>query len=264
VAQSLSARGSGVTACAAEQGKRAEKPVDRRTGRLSVLRFGIEAPYVPAGLTAAGVLSLILGFFSPWLFVVAALFLAQAALYLHTTIRGKLLVWEDLLDGLNLQGTEQALDLGCGRGPVLLALARRLSRGRAVGVDLWRSRDQTGNAEDVTRANAAAEGVGPLVELRTADMTSLPFDDGSFDVVASALAIHNIPTAQGRAAAVTEALRVLRPGGQMILVHFRHAADYADVLKELGARDVQVRKLGARYWYGSPVTAGSAVSATRP
>ena len=41
--QRLSAPGSGVTACAAEEGKRAEKPVNRRTGRLSVLRFGIEA-----------------------------------------------------------------------------------------------------------------------------------------------------------------------------------------------------------------------------
>ena len=238
--------------------------MNRRAGRPSVLRFGIEAPYVLAGLTAAGVLALVLGFFSPWLFVVAALFLAQAGIYLHTTTRGKLRVWDDLLDGLNLQGTERALDLGCGRGAVLLALARRLPRGRAVGVDLWRSKDQTGNAADVTRANAAAEGVEPRVELRTADMTSLPFDDGSFDVVASALAIHNIPTAQGRAAAVTEALRVLRPGGRMILVDFRHAASYADVLTRLGARDVQVRKLGTRYWYGSPFTASSAVLATRP
>jgi hypothetical protein len=34
------------------------------------------------------------------------------------------------------------------------------------------------------------------------------------------------------------------------------------VLKDLGARDVEVRKLGARYWYGSPFTASSAVSAT--
>jgi arsenite methyltransferase len=219
---------------------------------------------VPIGLAGVGVLFLVLGFFSPWLFVVAALFLVQAALYLHTTIRGKLLVWEDLLDGLNLRGSERALDLGCGRGPVLLALARRLPRGQAVGVDLWRSKDQTGNAADATRANAAAEGVGPLVELHTADMTSLPFPDASFDVVASALAIHNIPTAEGRTAAVTEALRVLRPGGQMIIVDFRHAADYAGVLRKLGARDVKLRKLGVRYWYGSPVTAGAAVSATRP
>jgi arsenite methyltransferase len=107
-------------------------------------------------------------------------------------------------------------------------------------------------------------GVGSRVELHTADMTSLPFPDASFDVVASALAIHNIPTAEGRTAAVTEALRVLRPGGQMIIVDFRHAADYAGVLRELGARDVKMRKLGVRYWYGSPFAASSAVSATHP
>lgn len=232
--------------------------------RPSALRFGIEAPYVPIALGGAGVLFLVLGIFSPWLFVVAVIFLAQAALFLHTTIRGKLLVWEDLLDGLHLKGSERALDLGCGRGAVLLALARRLPLGQAVGIDLWRSKDQTGNAADVTRANAAAEGVGSRIELHTADMTALPFPDASFDVVTSALAIHNIPTVEGRTAAVTEALRVLRPGGQLIIVDFRHAADYAGVLRKLGARDVAIRKLGIRYWYGSPVTASSAVSATRP
>ena len=108
---------------------------------------------MPLGLGVAGIAFLVLGFFSPLLFIVAAIFLVQAILYLHTTIRGKLGVWEDLLDDLNLQGSERALDLGCGRGPVLLALARRLPRGRAVGVDLWRSKDQTGNAEDVTPAS---------------------------------------------------------------------------------------------------------------
>lgn len=232
--------------------------------RPSALRFGIDAPYVPIGLGGAGVLFLVLGIFSPWLFAVGVIFLIQAALYLHTTIRGKLLVWEDLLDGLNLRGSERALDLGCGRGAVLVALARRLPQGRVVGIDLWRSKDQTGNAEDVTRANAVAAGVDSRVELRTGDMTSLPFPDASFDVVTSALAIHNIPTAEGRTAAVTEALRVLRPGGQLMIVDFRHVADYARVLTKLGAGDVTVRKLGIRYWYGSPATASSAVSATRP
>jgi len=229
--------------------------------RGSALRYGIEAPYVPIGLGAAGVVCLVLGFFAPWLFILAAVFLIQVVFYLHTTIRGKLTVWENLLDRLNLRGSERALDLGCGRGAVLLALARRLPAGQAVGVDLWRSKDQTGNTADVTRANAAAEGVADRVELHTADMTSLPFPDASFDVVASALAIHNIPSAQGRTAAVTEALRVLRPGGQLILVDFRHSGDYAGVLRKLGARDVEIRKLGPRYWYGSPFTAASAVVA---
>jgi arsenite methyltransferase len=51
----------------------------------------------------------------------------------------------DLLDRLGLRGDERILDLGCVRGAVLLA-AQHLTTGRAVGVDLWRSRDQSGLA----------------------------------------------------------------------------------------------------------------------
>ncbi len=71
--------------------------------------------------------------------------------------------------------------------------AQRLPRGRAVGVDVWSTKDQSGNAEQVTRQNAELEGVADRVELHTADMRKLPFDDGSFDVVVSSLAIHNVP-----------------------------------------------------------------------
>ena len=46
---------------------------------------------------------------------------------------------------------------------------------------------------------------------------SLPIADGSVDLVVSAWAIHNLPTAQDRAQALTEAARVLMPGGRMIL-----------------------------------------------
>jgi methylase of polypeptide subunit release factors len=62
--------------------------------------------------------------------------LANAGVYLHTTLRGKLRIWERELDRIRLTGDEQLLDLGCGRGAVLIAAARRLPTGRAVGVDL--------------------------------------------------------------------------------------------------------------------------------
>ncbi|MCX4458317.1 class I SAM-dependent methyltransferase [Streptomyces sp. NBC_01340] len=67
-----------------------------------------------------------------------------------------------------------------------------------MGVDLWSGKDQSGNRPEATLANAAAAGVADRVEVRTADMTALPFADGSFDVVTSALAIHNIPSPEGR------------------------------------------------------------------
>src|SRR5262249_45255731 len=105
---------------------------------------------------------------------------------------GKFAVWAELLDWLDLQGDERLLDVGCGRGAVLLMAAQRLPRGRAVGIDVWSAKDQSGNAEQVTRRNADLEGVADRVELHTADMRQLPFEDGSFDVVVSSLAIHNI------------------------------------------------------------------------
>jgi ubiquinone/menaquinone biosynthesis C-methylase UbiE len=53
-------------------------------------------------------------------------------------------------------------------------------------------------------------------------MTATPFRDGEFDLVVSSLAIHNITGATGRATALNKAVRVLRPGGRLALVDFRH------------------------------------------
>ena len=79
-----------------------------------------------------------------------------------------------------------------GRGAVLTAVARRLTSGRAVGIDIWRAVDQAGNAKAVTERNVALEGVADRVEIETGDMRGLRFPDASFDLVVSSLAIHNI------------------------------------------------------------------------
>jgi arsenite methyltransferase len=228
------------------------------------LRYGVEAPYVPAYLAAGAVIFVLLAvFFSPFLLIVAVFFAAQAAIFLYTTIAGKLRVWAGLLDGLGLRGDEAVLDLGCGRGAVLVAAAQRVPNGKCDGVDLWRTKDQSGNGEEVAMANASAAGVADRIELHTADMRKLPFADASFDVVTSALAVHNIPDPAGRAEAVTEAWRVLKPGGRLVLVDFRHTQDYQRTLLSLGAGTVTRRNLGVRYWYGGPWAAASAVLAAK-
>jgi ubiquinone/menaquinone biosynthesis C-methylase UbiE len=144
---------------------------------------------------------------------------------------------------------------------VLNLLAMRVPDGRAVGLDLWRSVDQSGNDPATARTNAAAEGV--KVSLLTADMRALPLATGSADVVVSSLAIHNIPDEPGRLAAVAEAARILRPGGRLVLADFRHAGSYRDKLAELGLTEVAVRDLGWRFWYGGPWGRTSVVTATR-
>src|SRR5579863_1010396 len=151
-------------------------------------RYGVDAPPVPAVFAGAGVACcLVAARRRPGRIAMAAagtVLLANAGVYLHTTLRGKLRIWERELDRAALQGNEQLLDLGCGRGAVLIAAARRLPAGRAVGADRW-TRDQSGNSPEVTLANAAAAGVADRVEVHTADVTALPFPDGSFDIVTS-------------------------------------------------------------------------------
>lgn len=127
----------------------------------------------------------------------------NALLYMYATRSGKFVVWDRVLRDLRLAGDETVLDLGCGRGAVLLAAAKRLPRGRAIGVDLWQA-DQTDNSRQATLANAVAEGVANRVEVRTADMTALPLADESVDVIVSNLAIHNIDGHAGGRRALDE------------------------------------------------------------
>jgi SAM-dependent methyltransferase len=214
-------------------------------------RYGVDAPAFPAVLGAAGVaFCLAAARRRPGRIALAAtgtLLLANAGVYLHTTLRGKLRAWERELDRVGLRGDEQLLDLGCGRGAVLIAAATRLPEGRAVGADRW-TRDQSGNRPEVTLANAAAAGVAGRVEVHTADITALPFPDGSFDVVTSAMAIHNIRSPGERYRAVDEAMRVLRPGGQLLIADpWPMARMYA---AHIGRGTL--RGLGPGYWYGGP------------
>ena len=158
---------------------------------------------------------------SPWPFLGAALVLAFTGIGLHTSRRGKFVVWAGLIDGLHLAGNEQVLDIGCGRGAVLILAAHRLQSGRAVGVDLWRRADQSGNDAAATLRNAIAEGVAERLEVRTADMTELPFTDNTFDVVVSNVAMHNAKAGAALDRAINEAARVLRPGGRLLVADLR-------------------------------------------
>jgi len=191
------------------------------------------------------------------------LFLVNTTSFFYTTRRGKFLEWDCILDRTHLRGDEMALDMGCGRGAVLTAVARRLTTGRVTGVDIWSTTDQSGNAMDVALRNASLEGVSDRVHIETADMRALPFPDATFDLVVSSLAIHNIRSNSDRKRAISEGLRVLKPGGRMVIADMRATAIYADSLRTLGASNVERHRLGWRFWWGNPVAATTLLTASK-
>ncbi len=190
-------------------------------------------------------------------------FLANTSSFLYATRRGKFLEWEQILDSLHLRGDEEVLDMGCGRGAVLTAVARRLTMGRVTGVDIWNKRDQSGNASDVTLRNASLEGVAGRVQIETADMRALPHPQATFDVEVSSLAIHNIRSKADRKRAVSEGFRVLKPGGRIVIADIRATAIYEEALRELGASNVERRRLGWRLWWGNPFASTTLLSASK-
>jgi ubiquinone/menaquinone biosynthesis C-methylase UbiE len=228
--------------------------------------YGLDAPYllpIPAILV---IVNIVQGVATNRVlpFAVAAILLVCVGCGLHTSLRGKFVVWDELLDRLGLRGGEQVLDLGCGRGAVLLMAARRLTTGKAVGVDLWRTVDQSGNSAEATLRNATSEGVGDRVILHTADIAALPFENDTFDVVLSNVAIHNIKGRAGRDRAIEEAVRVLRAGGRLIIADMFSTGRYRDHLAELGMIEVARRGLGWRMWWSGPWLPTRLVTATKP
>jgi ubiquinone/menaquinone biosynthesis C-methylase UbiE len=147
---------------------------------------------------------------------------------------GKLRIRDRVLGMVSWRGNERVLDVGCGRGLLLIGAAKRLSSGAAVGVDIWSGKDLSGNTAEATIRNARAEGVAERVEVTGGDGRALPFADGSFDVVVSSTALHNIPDAAGRERAVREIARVLRPGGRVVISDIRYLADYAAAFRDAG------------------------------
>ena len=180
----------------------------------------------------------------PWLGSLAALVGVIMAL------EGLAIVWSSkaakpwwgnrLLDQLHLQGNERVLDMGCGRGLLLIGAAKRLPYGRAVGVDHWSQVDQSQNSRETTLANAQAEGVADSIEIHDGDMRALPFPDASFDVVVASLSIHNIESDQGRQQAFQEIQRVLKPNGRMAIMDIFYVKQMAAQARQSGLQNVKV------------------------
>jgi len=165
---------------------------------------------------------------------------------------GKEVMRDKMLDELNLKGNEHILDVGCGRGLLLIGAAKRLTNGgKAYGIDLWRKQDLTDNTENDTVKIATAEMVADRISLVSGDMTDMEFSDNQFDVVISSMAIHNAPTKESRKKAIKEIARVLKPNGRAYLLDFKHTDDYIETFKQLEWNNIGLSN--PYYWMFPPV-----------
>ena len=98
------------------------------------------------------------------------------------------------------------LDVGCGRGAILKLLASRANR--AVGVDI------DANARQLARAELMLAGL-PNCSLRKGDMYRLPFADAEFNTI---IIDDVLVDARRPVHALSEARRLLRPGGRLFIL----------------------------------------------
>ena len=120
-----------------------------------------------------------------------------------------LAVQSAILETLGLRPGERCLDIGSGTGFLVGEMAKLVgSAGRVAAVDT--SSPLLAHARERVRRL----GVADWVDFREADATALPFPDGAFEVVTSIQVFEYVPDIFR---AVTEAHRVLRPGGRLVL-----------------------------------------------
>ena len=131
----------------------------------------------------------------------------------------------------------RVLDAGCGTGEVASRLARLWPQASITGVDLIESH--------LDLARARYPDLAGRMDLRTADILDLPFDDVSFDLTVCRHVLQAVPDASR---ALTELVRVTRPGGRLHLI----AEDYGMIWTHPGRLDSQV------FWREGPAKFGQA------
>ena len=140
-------------------------------------------------------------------------------------------VGAELLDAVGAGPGTRLLDVGCGPGTITAAAAARGAR--AVGVDLAAGMLALGRARH------------PHLELLEGDAEALPFPDGAFDALVGGFVLNHLPAVE---TAVTEAARVLAPGGRMAVAVW----DRPERNRLLGELTAAVRDAGVAVRGGLP------------
>ena len=121
-------------------------------------------------------------------------------------------LWKDaMMDWLAPRPEQRLLDVAGGTGDVAFRFLKRADGASAVVCDLTESMLISG------RQRAEADQMADRLEWVVGDAMALPFANNSFDVYTISFGIRNVTRV---ADALTEAYRVLKPGGRLMVLEF--------------------------------------------
>lgn len=116
------------------------------------------------------------------------------------------------IEQANIRRGQSVLDLAGGTGDLAIAFARQVgSAGRVVLADINASMLREG------RRRLVDSGAAGNVSIAQVDAEALPFADSSFDCVTIAFGLRNVTKKE---AALASMLRVLKPGGKVLILEF--------------------------------------------
>jgi ubiquinone/menaquinone biosynthesis C-methylase UbiE len=231
--------------------------------------YGIDSPAIVAGLILFS--GIVFCAALVWHFLgdpppVAEIALVAAGIYfllgaggmVYYSKVGKLRIRDQMLDLIPWRGDEVVLDVGCGRGLLLIGAARHLTTGKAIGLDRWVTGALTGNRPEAALDNARLNGVLDRVEVKEGDVRQLPFDAASFDAVVSNFVVHEVNNRAERDQMLREMVRVLKPGGRLALVDFIFTGECVRVLLEIGIADAKRMRVGSflSFWFSAVLNLG--------
>jgi len=179
------------------------------------LRYAMLVPFVLAGGIAA---LAVVRSWPRWVSVpmaVVALWAVAAVVMLNAMLNRPMAL---PTDRFLTSGSGRVLDVGAGSGRAAIGVLLARKNATAVGVDIYSGYwgiDE--NTPERFMRNAQIAGVAGRAAARVGDMRQLPFADGEFDAVVSSYAIDHLRR-QERSQAIAEVARVLKPGGEFLLM----------------------------------------------